>query len=193
MNSREPESYEKNTSGIVGVRGNEDCLFFIGKNGFHEAGVYPDGTVSVTMFRGFGHAFHQPKAVTAQLKGKLHFTYALSVSDEELFNEQLLLSDKPCTKLCQTPENPSEALLALDNRDIALSVIKPTEDKSGWIVRLFNPLGKIIHAKLYVNINIKNIYEVTLEEQIKNKLNFNGKYVNIDFEPYKIKTCYLEI
>ena len=74
VNYREPESYEKNTSGIISISDGENKFSFIGKEGFHEAGVYPDGTISVTMFRGFGREFHEKNSQTAQLNKKLTFS-----------------------------------------------------------------------------------------------------------------------
>lgn len=193
INSREPESYEKNTAGIVGVSDGKDSLFFVGKEGFHQAGVYPDGTISVVMFRAFGHAFHQPKTIDAQLNKTLKFTYALSITDEGLWNEQRMIADKPYTIFSKSDCKNTDSLMAIDNKNIALSVIKPAEHKNGWIVRLFNPTKETINAKLTVNMDVKKICEATLEEEMASELACINNCADITFEPYKIKTIYLDV
>ena len=192
INSREPESYEKNTAGIVGVSDDTDSLFFIGKEGLHQAGVYPDGTISVVLFRAFGHAFHQPKIVDGQLNETLKFTYALSISDDGLWNEQRTVDDRPYTVFCKEDSKNIESLISIDNKNVVLSVIKPAEHKNGWIVRLFNPTKDTINTKLRVNMDLKEIYETTLEEEVVKTMDCTNSCVDISFEPYRIKTFYFD-
>lgn len=192
INARETESYEKNTSGIIGVDDGKDCLYFVGKEGFHEGGVYPDGTISVTMFRAFGHAFEQPKTVEAQLNRKMSFTYALSFDENGLWSKQRLIADKPYTSFVKTSSDAEfESLISLDNENIVLSVLKPAERADGYILRLFNPTGKEQCGKLAVNMNVTEIYEATLEENLADKTDLKNNSVDIVIEPYKIATYYL--
>lgn len=193
INSREPEMCEKNTSGIIGVSDNIDSLYFIGKNGFHEGGVYPDGTISVTMFRGFGYAFHEPETIDAQINGVMKFNYALSVSDEGLFEEQLNLSNKLECVLCKCADIHAKSLINMDNKEIMVSVIKPAENKKGWIIRLFNPKKEKVSAELKINMNVNSVYETNMAEEIEREIAFCENSIKLNFEPYKVKTYYFEI
>lgn len=192
INSREPESYEKNTSGIIGVSDGKEKAYFIGKGGFHEAGVYPDGTIAVTMFRSFGQAFHQPVTVEAQLQQSMCFQYAFSVSDEGLWNEQLEMAGHTFAQMCQKNLKEMESLLHVDEREIVISTIKPAESKKGWIIRLFNPTKEPLSTTLHLSMDIQEVHEVTLSEEKMKKLELKKNQLQLVFEPYKIKTLYVE-
>lgn len=193
INFREPESYEKNTAGIIGVEGDGNSIFFVGKEGFHEGGVYPDGTISVTMFRSMGNNFHEPNAVFAQLNQKMKFSYALAFDRKGVWNLQKTLCDKPVSALSEADRGIRESLISVDNERVSLSVIKPAESKDGYIIRLFNPTDETIKTSLNVNMNIKGIYETNLEEGHYTELTANENSAELVFEPYKIKTIYLDI
>lgn len=193
-NHRETEYCEKNMSGIIGVDDGKDSLYFIGKEGFHEGGVYPDGTISVTMFRAFGHAFEEPCAVEAQLKGNMVFKYALTTDKDSLYNKQRTISDKPYSILCRTSDdNIFKSIMSVDNENIVVSIVKPAENKNGYVLRLFNPTSDTQTAKVQVNINVCDVYETTLDETLTEKLDISENMVDITVEPYKIKTYYFGV
>ncbi len=188
INYREPESYEKNTSGIIGVSSGENKFYFVGKEGFHEAGVYPDGTISVTMFRGFGREFHEKNSKSAQLNGKLTFSYAVCIDDSNLFDIQKKISEKAVSYMCKGELKPVNNMVSLEYGNAEVSVIKPAENNSGWIVRLFNPTSKIITDVAKINIPDVEVYETNLEEKEQSKNLLSNNTVNVCIEPYKIKT-----
>ncbi len=165
---REPEFCEKNTSGIVGT---EDFTF-VGE-GFHEGGVYPDGTISMTMFRSVGKMFHQPEAEYAKLLGKMEFDYAVAVgaAREELPDT----FRKPIPADLLTDEL---SFMSVESREVRMSVLKPAESCEGYILRLFNPTDREIDAGFRC---VYKVTEVRMDES-------GEKPFERKFRPYEIKT-----
>lgn len=188
VNYREPESYEKNTSGIISISDGENKFSFIGKEGFHEAGVYPDGTISVTMFRGFGREFHEKNSQTAQLNKKLTFSYAVCLDDSDLFSVRKRIFEKPLTQMTNAQAKSFGSIISLENGNAELSVIKPAENSSGWIIRIYNPTSKPSGNTLKINIPEVRLYETNLEEIIESEVPLNNSSANVHIEPWKIKT-----
>ena len=188
INYREPESYEKNTAGIIGVTNDEKKCYFVAKEGIHQAGVYPDGTISVVLFRSFGHEFHEVHAKAAQINGELEFDYALCFDNKGLFSIQKELGRTMPTSLRRGTLEGVAGILSLSGGNIEVSIVKPAERTDGIIIRLFNPVDAKNKAKLKIGIRNAEVYEVDLEENIIERVIVADKAVNIDFKPFKIKT-----
>lgn len=190
LNGREPEYVEKNTSGIVLVGEGLESTAFVGAEGFHEVGVYPDGTVSVTVFRSVGKMFHQPEAERAKLIGRMpfHFAFAFGMNEPEL----LALKERLCAEPSELPlpvrcDNASGGLgipvcsrrtiaavgigklpeeygsfLSVSDARILQSVVKPAEEGSGFILRLYNPTDETVPCTVKTMLPVT---EVTLAEE----------------------------
>lgn len=170
---REIEYCEKNIAGIVGT----GDVAFVGMEGFHEGGVYPDGTVSVTMFRSVGKMFHQPEAEYAKLIGKMEFSYAFAVGCEK---SQLISIQNNHGKLNVIFSNlPEKSFMSIDEKRILMSVVKPAENCDGIVVRLYNPTCDVISTKLNTE---SCAVETRLDETYLRKADI------LDFGPYEIKT-----
>lgn len=83
---------------------------------------------------------------------------------------------------------PVNNMVSLEYGNAEVSVIKPMENNSGWIVRLFNPTSKIITDVAKINIPDVEVYETNLEEKEQSKNLLSNNTVNVCIEPYKIKT-----
>lgn len=189
---REPEYYEKSTGGILGVKDGTDALYFVGKEGFHEAGVYPDGTVSVTMFRSIGRNFHEPHAEEAQLQGKLSFTYAVAIGEthDTLGTYRTTMCDSVLSLLVTGDGTASESFVSVDSDLIVMSTLKPAENERGFILRLFNPNDRVIDATLTFSGEVSGC-QTTLSEQPIANTAFSGTSLTLSFPAEKIITLYL--
>ena len=192
INYREPECYEKNTAGIVGVEDGANKCYFVAKEGIHQAGVYPDGTISVVLFRGIGQEFHENHAKAAQINGELEFTYAICFDNENLFSVQKNLAKNIPTSMCHGKLNAANEFVSIDNGSAEISIVKPAENGNGWIVRMFNPTASATTTSLKVNIDNAKLYETNLEEKYMEELMLNDNSAKITLEPYKIKTFIIE-
>lgn len=190
---REPECYEKSTGGLLGVQDGTDALYFVGKEGFHEAGVYPDGTVSVTLFRAMGRNFHEPHAEEAQLQGKLTFTYAVAVGEtaETLGAYKTTMCEEVLSLLVAGDGMKSQSFVSLDSDRLVMSTLKPAETANGYILRLFNPTTEAIDATLTFPQEVSGC-QTTLAEQPLADTAFTGTALPLSVPANKIITLYLE-
>lgn len=171
---REPEWCEKNTAGIVGT----GRFAFVGE-GFHEGGVYPDGTVSMTMFRSVSRMFHQPEAVYARLLGTMTFRYALAVGAPR---EELLEIRENFAKPIVCAQTAAQSFLSVDSAAVRMSVLKPAESGRGAILRLYNPTDQPVDSGLKC---IYQVRETDLDESA------DRPFCPV-FRPYEIKTLRIE-
>lgn len=176
---REPEYVEKNTAGITGTAD----FAFIGAEGFHEAGVYPDGTIAVTMFRSVGKMFHQPVSETAQLIGKLKFHYALAVGCDK--PELMKIQRDMQTRLPVIYTDVGNiSFLSVSEERIRMSTAKPAEGSEDFIVRLYNPTPERVECDFKCGTVP---FEVSMSEE--NAVPVDHRLV---FGAYEIKTLLLK-
>ncbi len=189
-NGREPEYTEKNTSGIVSIN---NKISFVGAGGFHEGGVYPDGTISMTMFRSVEKNFQEPHSETATLIGEMTFRYAIALhmnECEQLHLQKKLQNEMICVSADKTIGRIAENKMELSDERIILSVIKPAENNIGWIVRMYNPLAEFVKCDLLIH---KNVYitEVDLSEQPISQTEYQNKK-SFTFRQNEIKTVLIK-
>ena len=154
--------------------------------------MYPDGTISVVLFRGIGQEFHENHAKAAQINGELEFTYAICFDNENLFSVQKNLAKNIPTSMCHGKLNAANEFVSIDNSSVEISIVKPAENRNGWIVRMFNPTASATTTSLKVNIDNAKLYETNLEEKYMEELMLNDNSAKITLEPYKIKTFIIE-
>ncbi len=180
LNGRESEYVEKNTSGIIDLNG----FAFVGGGGLREAGVYPDGTISVVLLRSVGKMFHQPHAESAKLLGEHTFRYALSVGES---SERLhaLMEALKCAPVCFTALGscslPPElfASLSLSDERIRVSTVKPCEgSERGFIVRLYNCAADSVSCRVELKAglaaSIVRLDESSVGSSFDGSLSFRG-------------------
>lgn len=193
LNSSEPELLEKNTSGIICVKDNKGGLTFAGKAGFHHCGVSEDGVISVIMLRSFGRFMGSGMpAENAQLQGKHIFRYAITTETDfpKLCNmKKIMLEDY--TNIVSDRFCSSELISAEGN--VAVSTVKPAENKEGIIIRLYNPCDSEENCTLRFTIPIKKISEVNLAEEYVNDVETVQDTVRLNLKPHKVRTIYIKV
>ena len=121
-----------------------------------------------------------------------------NVGNGEVFREAMTFNYEP--RIFQAGKNDNnmlhtESLFEIDNEKIAFSSLKISEDKSGYILRLFNPTSDKQVTNVNTKFLISEVFETTLEENIENKvtiLNSNNFSINIsskEIKTFKIKLC----
>lgn len=74
-----------------------------------------------------------------------------------------------------------------------VSIIKPSEDDKGYIIRLFNPNKNTEKCSLKFNIDAKNVFIVNLSEEKQQELSVSDNQIMLDIPHDKIETIYLEV
>lgn len=118
--------------------------------------------------------------------GKHYFAYALYphvgsweesdiVKQSYCFNMPLMISDY----LVDIGD-----IVDVDNSNIIVETIKPSFEKDGFVVRLYERYGMPTSCKLRIGVKAKNVYLTNLIEKEPVKLTTS----QLDFTPYEIKT-----
>ncbi|MCM8786151.1 MAG: glycosyl hydrolase-related protein, partial [Candidatus Omnitrophica bacterium] len=91
--------------------------------------------------------------------------------------------------IVKSDENVEKSFISIDTEGIVLSAFKMAENKSGYIMRIFESEGKEKKLSIKMNFKFKNIYETDLMENIINEVELN----NIKIKPFEIKTFLIKI
>ncbi|MCX8064184.1 MAG: glycosyl hydrolase-related protein [Candidatus Hydrogenedentes bacterium] len=65
---------------------------------------------------------------------------------------------------------PMNSLLGISPDIIIVSALKFAEDKNGYILRVYNPSPESVNTILKINFPVKDVFEVTLEESVIQRL-----------------------
>ena len=188
----EPESYEKNTSGIICVKDDLSGLSFVSKEGIHECGVSKSGVISAVMLRGFGRIMWADiRSTKSQMIGKHRFRYGITLETDftKLYDIKHDLFSKYENVIS---DDDSDSLLELKGC-VCYSIIKVSEDKNGIILRVFNPKNTSEKFTVDTKFEYKNVYESDLSEENLTKLESCSNSIFTEVLPHKIKTLYFEV
>lgn len=192
----EQEAYEKNTSGIIVVKdtNNNQGLSFIGKEGFHQCGVSNSGVITAVMLRCFGRIMFNEnlKNDKAQLHGVHKFRYALSVETNfaKLCNEKKTVMNT--FDSINTSDSNSTAELIKFKGNIVPSIVKPSENGKGIIIRVYNPTDEQQNAEILFGFDTQNTKCVNILEEYLSDITPDGNSLTVNLPPHKITTLYTE-
>jgi len=81
-------------------------------------------------------------------------------------------------------------LFGLDQPNIILETVKPTEDRSPseCVLRLFESLGTRTTTRLAINFACESVYETDMLENKMNKFPIMNGQLTLVFKPFEIKT-----
>ena len=196
-NWREHERYEKQMNGIAGKRdNNQNGLAFVSAAGLHECAGLDDGTLAVTLLRAFGTTVMTAGEDGGQLLGELNYRFLLVPLDKDISYSDLVkyqdsLAARPLVSFTKTNNAPEEkSYMRLEGNGLNLSVLKLPEDAgdNAVIVRVYNASDKTEKGFLEFSKNIKNAYEVMLNEDVIGEIQTNGGRIDIELSPRKIGT-----
>ncbi len=156
--------------------------------GLPEYEVTPDGQIALTLLRAVGWLSRDdlttrpgaagPSFATpdAQCLGVHEYDYAImpyqgTWATAQLFQEAeafvVPFVAQAVQGVRQSPSNglPFTSLLAIEPAEIVLSALKPAEDNTGIIIRVFNPLSEARTATLTLGFPILNAWYTNLNEE----------------------------
>jgi len=79
-------------------------------------------------------------------------------------------------------------LLALESTALHISAVKPAENGSGVVVRLFNPTRETVAATLRFGTSLRSAARCTMDEAVVEPLPVEGGNLAVTVEPRKIRT-----
>ena len=108
---------------------------------------------------------------------------------DEVINFSYNFTNSPECLLIKTEEKTeSRSLLSLDTKGVILSSFKLSEEKDGYVMRLFETEGKEKKLKLNLNFNYRKIYESDLMENIIREINLE----DLKLSAFEIKTLLIK-
>ena len=170
----EPDEYENINRGVVAKRdGTGEGLAVISAGGLHEASAFPDGSLAVTMFRGFFKTVYTNGQPDGQLPGKLTFHFAvMPLRKEDSFGALQRVQDVLAAGIEASfvqnakPELPAaESLLSITGDDsICYSTFAPSADGKAMVLRLYNPEPRKAQGKVTVCFPLERVVKARLDE-----------------------------
>ncbi len=102
-----------------------------------------------------------------------------------------LIFVKPISKSGELP--PICSFLSVDAENIVIETVKRAENNNDIIVRLYESQGANTKSKLKIWCAPKTVFLTDLVENNKYQLNFNGDFLELDFNPFQIITLRITI
>ena len=85
------------------------------------------------------------------------------------------------------------SLINSDKENIIVEVVKMSEDKSGYIARIYECFNRRTEANIKFAFSIKEVFECDMLENIKNRIVCDNNEFKLKFRPYEIKTILIRI
>ncbi|HHU77666.1 MAG TPA: hypothetical protein GXZ29_02120 [Clostridiales bacterium] len=199
---KEPALAEKSFDSIVMKRDEEGCgIAFMSAAGLHECAALDDedGSLYITMLRSFSKTHLTDGESDGQLQQALEYRYRLMpVHPTDSFAHLIRVKDclqadiRMVTNRVKNTSKPAaeRSVFALSGENVVLSLLKKPEDEQGncVIVRLSNYSDSSSSAQLLCAYDIKEACETDMLEQKLTEAVFHGNKLEMEFEPWEIKT-----
>jgi len=199
---KEPALAEKSFESIVLKRDEEGCgLAFISEGGLHECAALDDkdGTIYITLLRSFSKTHLTDGETDGQLQQVLEYGYRLvpvkksdSLAHLTRIKDCLQAGIRTVTDRVKDTCRPviNKSAFSLSGEHVVMSLLKRPEDQQSncIIVRLTNYSDNSTKAVLTCENTILEAYETDLLEQKKAEAVFHEHCLEMDFEPWEIKT-----
>ncbi len=145
-----------------------------------------DNTIGLTLLKSA-----MAPDMTADL-GLQRFTYAFYCWETPLIQSSLVQQGYQLNVPVQLIQGNvgSRSLFGLDQPNIILETVKPTEDRSPseCVLRLFESLGTRTTTRLAINFACESVYETDMLENKMNKFPIMNGQLTLVFKPFEIKT-----
>ena len=194
----EPDEYENIKRGVVAKRdGTGEGLAVISAGGLHEAAAFPDGSLAVTMFRGFFKTVYTNGQPDGQLPGKLTFHFAvMPLRKEDSFGALQRVQDVLAAGIEASfvqnakPELPAaESLLSITGDDsICYSTFAPSADGNAMVLRLYNPEPRKAQGKVTVYFPLERVVKARLDEVPVEEMEHSGNEFSLCLGESEIAT-----
>ena len=161
----------------------ENNIFAVLPRGLYEYEVFEDTNMALTLIRScrIKQAVSEEKITVLDDTGVLclgenNFEYDLSFTHDSiasLCNKAAnLYTPVYCALAGKGKGNlpKSKSLLFVDNENIHISTIKPSENGEGIIIRLFNPTDEIQNVTLSFGVEINGLYRSSMNESVFEKI-----------------------
>lgn len=132
--------------------------------------------------------------------GEHEFTYVLYAHQNNAYKsdvyKQALLINNPLIAVTTNAHNgnlqPNYSFVSCDAENVIIDGIKQSEDKKGFIVRLFERMNSLTSCTIMVGFDIKKACLCNLVEEREQLLDIKENSLRLTIKPYEIITLYLQ-
>lgn len=97
-----------------------------------------------------------------------------------------------CTEAAETGiEVKEKSFLRMLQANIIIDTMKRAEDGNGWILRLYESIGKKTNGTMQLGLSLEKAYECNLMEDVEEEYAVVSSSLNFIMKPYEIKTLRL--
>lgn len=131
-------------------------------------------------------------------KGVHEFTYSLYLHKHGWQQGDVVQNgyelNSPLECLFCTEDNEKETILKecsfveTDSDNVVIDTLKRAEDGNGWILRIYESIGKKTNTELTVNLPVTEAEECDLMEENGSSVCFEEQRLNFTINPFEIKT-----
>lgn len=169
---KEVDSLEKSTSGIVYKEENNKGLIIYNRYGVKEVSGLDnqDGSIYFTLIRCFNKTHTSLGEEGGELQGKHNYEFALEPISSKIDELRLQkdLDTYRSNEICFVSKNTKYDTSLINIESSCISCLKPTENKDGIAIRLYNPSNKAVNVKIEINFAYKLLIET---DMLENKIN----------------------
>ena len=194
-------------NGIVGKRDADGAgIAFVSAEGLHECAAYDDedGTLGITLLRGFRTTVLTNDETNCQLNRELEYRFSLVVLDEDVTYADLLKvqDGMACAPICQTRFVKDKASIAAPisrmsvvGENVAVSIIKRAEEggMGDIVIMVFNTADRETSGAVKMSCPILAADAVNLNEEYIEPIDFDGVEAAFSLKPWEIKSIKLKI
>lgn len=185
--------------------------FALLNKGLTEYEIRPDNkhTAYLTLFRavnnmivtGWRAVNRFPEQDGSQLLQDMHFDYAIyphkgNYSDGFVYKESRKFSTEISSyQVCGTSSGSfpvEKGFMELKPDNLILSAVKLPENGKGVVFRIYNPTDQEITGTIKVNLPVKSVSKLRLDELFKENLKIKDGVIEISIQAFKIVTLKLE-
>jgi mannosylglycerate hydrolase len=83
---------------------------------------------------------------------------------------------------------PTQSFLEIKQPQLILSALKQSEDKTGFVVRIYNPTSKMVKGEINLMRTPQSVERVTMEELVVEKATVQDRCISVDVAAKKVVT-----
>jgi len=192
---KEPDPVERPHHGVFGIEGARGGLAVLCPEGLHEHSICDDRrrTLALTLLRGFRRTVKTDGEPGPQVLGDHEFAYALfpyagALPRGEVLHMLAGIRAGVLRHLCAAEARRKSLWKVEGGEDILVTVVKPSQDGSDVIIRLWNTGPRSASARIVCGIRPKAAALCNLNEEHLADLSIEGGQIGVEIGPKALAT-----
>jgi len=149
-----------------------------------------EATLRITLLR--SPSFPDPNAD----RGEHQFTYSLlphegDWTSTDVVQQAAQLNEPYYVTMTASPAGSLPPAVKVSPANVLATVLKPSEDGAGYLLRLYESIGRLTEASIAFAWRPASVFECNLLEEERVPVTLHGQEIRTTFGPFEIKSFYL--